>query len=238
MTVRNTFLLGIGIYGCLWILARPLTTFIETYIGHEAALPASLFYFALFVLLWTAIIYIGNRILSIQKLSLQPPNILLYVGTFSFFGPLGEILTNIFAIALFGNPLWTYHILPVHNGATSLVMFFLWGLYGFHVYLFHQNSYIRNASYKNLLIGLFVAIDALVLEYFVNITSIYLFGSYLFYYFPNDLSHLSTAVIAPAYIFMGYCAAVLLKKFELRPILFGSLGLAGGYLLVFVAGAA
>lgn len=140
-------------------------------------------------------IYLFNSWLAKRWLRLQWATVVLYMGTMAALGPLMEIIGNNISRLLWGQPLWLYALLPVHGGNTSLVMSVLWPIYGFHIYCFHTALKARHDITEDSDLSLLFGIDALTVEVLVNLLSLSLFYTYIFYYLAADLWHLSTALI-------------------------------------------
>jgi hypothetical protein len=123
--------------------------------------------------------------------------------------PLAEVLFNKLYISLFGVPLWTYKILPVGSGHTSLFSPVIWSVYGLGIYLIHQKLQFGYFK-KSFLGGLIMAIEGPLYEIAANLLFITLFGSYLFYYWPADMWHLTSFQVVPIYFLCGWVAALSL----------------------------
>jgi hypothetical protein len=127
---------------------------------------------------------------------INPSVALLYSATLAMLGVFGEVIIDNGYNFAFGHPFWLYTTLPVHNGYTSRYALFLWGIYGFAIYLLHDHSGVRKIKAVNSLPVLFMA-SAIIFEVLVNLTFKIFFGKYVFYYFPSDLWHLSSVQVLP-----------------------------------------
>lgn len=150
--------------------------------------------------------YIGRG----KSVSFQYKDILMYMGMASFWGPAFEVVLNKIVFTLFGYPLWEYKIFPLHNGYTSGLMYCLWSLYGLHMYWLHQA--ILNRGIKSKFINaVLVGIDAILIEVLLSFMFIITTGSYLFYYTPGDLAHMSTGLVVLPYMIFGYIGVLMLS---------------------------
>jgi hypothetical protein len=154
-------------------------------------------------------------------------------------GPIGELFINAIYRNSFGEgvPLWTYVIYPIHGGDTSLYSaLFIWPYYGFYLYFLHQKLNI-NIQKKRYYIepASFMAFDAIFLEFLVNISSIFFLGTLIFYYYPNDIAHLTTIIAAPFYFLGGIVVTRTIKRFRVDPVFFGTMSLLIAFVFVFLA---
>ena len=101
----------------------------------------------LFSISWVAIIYGFNCILQKKFLIPEIKMLLLYSATVTVIGLFGEVFLSTLYHFIFGKPLWVYYFYPIHHGYTSLYSLFMWGLYGFHLYLLH--GHLKNKMIKN-----------------------------------------------------------------------------------------
>ncbi len=194
-----------------------------------------IFLISIFIFL-TIVIYLFNSWLGKKWVRFNWSQVLLYTGAAAGSGPTAEIFINMISRAIVHHPLWTYQLLPVHGGDTSLVMTVIWPLYGFHIYCFHKALRSRHDKTSDFDLAVFVGIDAITIEVLVNVFTILLFYTYIFYYLAGDLNHLSTALIFLPYVILGYSGVKILHYLEKRDkqILFGVLGFLWSWLLIFI----
>ncbi|HQQ63560.1 MAG TPA: hypothetical protein PLF22_08295 [Pseudomonadales bacterium] len=147
-----------------------------------------------------------------------------YMGATALVGPVGEVVFNNTFRLLSGGPLWQYHILPVHRGDTSRYSFFLWSLYGVYLYFLHRKTTAAPGERRDYLLALLIAVDAIFLEFVTNIGSLFYLRTLVFYYFPSDIGHLTTALVSPFYFLGGLALVHTLQRFIRDPVFFGSLG--------------
>lgn len=181
-------------------------------------------------------IYVFNSWLARKWLKLSLSRAILFAGAMGAMGPIGEIVVNSISIHLLGQPLWRYTLLPVHGGATSMVMSVLWPLYGFHLYCFHTALKSRYRITEESDLSFFIGVDAITLEVLVNLFSLSFFYTYIFYYLAGDLWHVSTAVIFIPYVLCGYFIVYTLHSLEKthHRIIAGLAGFALGWTVIFL----
>jgi hypothetical protein len=130
--------------------------------------------------------------------------------TMAALGLFGEFVFDTIYKSIFGSPLWVYHLLPIHNGYTSLYSLYLWGTIGFHLYLLHGMLENRKSTSIHSLAAIF-CIEAIIMEAFVNITHLLLFDSYIYYYLPADLWHITSLQTLPLYLLAGYITVLAMS---------------------------
>lgn len=134
-------------------------------------------------------------------------------------GLAGEIIVGSVYHFLFHRPFWNYTIYPIHHAYTSRFALFLWGIYGFHLYLLHGTLKNKNIKKLNHLAFIF-CLEAIAIEASVNLTYKLSFHKYIYYYFPNDLWHLTSFQTLPFYLAAGYLVVMTFRKFEQDPRFF------------------
>lgn len=167
----------------------------------------------LFSCFWVFFIYSFNCILQKKLIVPELKTSAIYASTVIFIGVFGEVFIDTLYNFIFGVPLWEYHLLPKHNAYTSYYSLFVWGLYGFHLYLFHghlKNHHID--STKNL--ALIISVEAIILEVIFNVSFFILSGKFIFYYIPNDLGHFTSLQAVPFYFLAGVIIDKTLKRFK------------------------
>lgn len=94
--------------------------------------------------------------------------------------------------------LWQYNdkLLSYTFWYSSIWSIFSWGLYAGLVYHIKR---IYNFTFLKFII--FWGVFAIVLEYLLNTISLAIYWEYIFYYLPWDLSHKTTIVALPIYMF-------------------------------------
>lgn len=119
---------------------------------------------------------------------------------------------------IFGWRLWEYHIYPNHRDYGTDLGFITWPWYGFHFYFFNRALEIRHmAAHGVFKKGSITGIDGPLLEILGNGLYLVMFGSYVFYYFPGDLWHLTSVKVMPYYAIAGIVLAIVMHALERAP---------------------
>ncbi|HEX5752941.1 MAG TPA: hypothetical protein VFZ09_42450 [Archangium sp.] len=172
-----------------------------------------------FLLVFTPLLYLSACALARRLLHPRVDTLVLYMGTTCFCATLGEVGTDTLCVTLLKRPLWLYHVWPVNHGYASAAGLFTWPLYGGFVYLLHQalrtNPRLRCFDRDGTKV-LLLAVNAMLLEIFVNVFSLGLFESFFFFYFREDLGHFSTGEIFLPYVVLGSAGLKLLAFLERR----------------------
>lgn len=189
---------------------------------------------AAFTLFWLSAIYLFNSALarSFKKIDLKIA--LLYTSTVALIGVFGEVFSNTLYTAIVGTPLWQYHVFPVHHGHTSMYSVVVWGMYGFYLYLLHDNLSPKN--YAVLTLAAIISIEAIILEILLNFSHFIIFKDYFFYYLPGDLWHFSTLQAVPFYFLAGLVIIKTLKRFKVDPVFFTCMNIFFVGVFIFIAG--
>jgi hypothetical protein len=181
----------------------------------------------IFATVWTAIVYAINSLYARKLIQVQFKPAFLYIVTMAALGILGEIIYGTFYKYIFNQSLWDYQIIPIHNNYTSVYSLFLWGMVGFSIYLLHTTLKKRKVTNIHKLAVIF-CLEAIVLEALVNISFLAFFGSYIYYYNPGDLWHITSLQTLPLYLLAGYITILTIRFASKRanPAIYGSLILA------------
>lgn len=182
---------------------------------------------SLFAVSWTLFAYFFNSILSKRFIKVRLVDALVYISAVTLAGVFGEVFIDTIYTFVFSEPLWIYHLWGVHNSYTSYFSIFIWGFYGFHLYLFHTFLEARRIS-SELILASIISLEALLLEILFNVTFFVFFGFYIFYYLPNDLWHITSLQAIPFYFAAGFVITKTVKRFKRDPIFFAIMS----YLLV------
>jgi hypothetical protein len=227
---------GIGyasVYAFLFLFVRFLSPLPVTHLFTTGEWRMHFSELALFSAVWAAIMFALYFILSFGK-KVDFKEVFLHMGVIALLGPPCEVITNTFCRIVFGTSLWVYHVLPVHGGDTSKYSFCVWAIYGCHLYFMDKKFIHTHAAYRYVLFALMLSVDAVILEFLLNLSGMYYLHSYVFYYFPNDILHLTTLAVVPFYFLGGLCAAYVIQKGVKQPVITGLFGLLSGYVFVFV----
>jgi len=200
------------------------------------------FFFA-FPLFFVPVLYVLDSLLCGRRVPIERGRVLVYMGLVLLVGLFGEVVVHTGWVKAFGKPLWLYRVWPVHYGYTSGVGVVMWPLYGFHLYALHHAIRTRPALKvfdNDYAKGLILGIDALLMEIAANIFALVGFGTYYFFYLPNDLFHFASAYNFPAYFLCGIVAVKVLNFFSGLPrhrsllgVLFLALGVAIVHFLLY-----
>ncbi len=186
----------------------------------------------LFFLLCLSIFYFGNCLFAKKLLRVEPKMAALYVSSMMLIGTFGEVFVNRLYDILLGHPLWTYQVAPIHHALSSQYAFFLWGIYGLHLYLLHgalDGKKMNSEKYMRY----FFWIEGVAIEFITNSLFIICFHKYLFYYPANDLWHITSIQSFPAYFAGSFVIVQALKRFKKDPMYFIVMNLLLASVLVF-----
>ncbi len=190
----------------------------------------TLIFFSLFFVVG---IYFFNVALKRHLIKIDIKTALCYISAVMMLGIFSEIFLDSIYHKIFGVPLWVYRILPIHHGYTSYYSLFIWGLYGFHLYLLHKS--FRRKIHSIWILGTIIAIEALFLESLFNVMSLIFLRQYTFYYLPNDLWHVTSIQALPLYFLAGFIIVRLIKDERTDPWFFILANLSITSVLVFLA---
>jgi hypothetical protein len=168
----------------------------------------------LFALIWIVIVYLINVAIAKQFKKIDIKIALLYFVTVATIGVFGEIFLDTVYNHFVGNPLWVYKILPIHDGYTSMYAPIIWGIYGFYLYLLHDTLEKKWSIKRSRYLALIFSIEALLFEALLTISSKYLLGDFMYYYFPTDLWHVSSFQNIPFYFICGLIIVKTMRKFK------------------------
>jgi len=188
----------------------------------------------IFFLYLAAVIYLAGFALVNSLTEIRIKEVYMYSGTLALIGCISEVAINSFCKAAFGAPLWIYRVTPIHQGDTSIFAFFQWSLYGYHLYFVHKKIYSLNIKHKDYLFILLLSIEALLLEIFVNVSSKFFLNTFIFYYIPGDMGHLTTVFVLPVYVLGGAILIEIFKRFLRDPVFFGNLSFSIAFIFVFL----
>ncbi len=173
----------------------------------------------LFFLLCLSIVYLGNSFFAKKFIKIELKVAAVYIATMILIGVFGEIFVNKSYDILFGHPLWTYTVMPIHGGLSSKYAVFLWGIYGLHIYLFHGALDGRRFNSKQYM-KYFFWFEGVAIEFITNSLFLLCFHKYLFYYPANDLWHLTSIQGFPCYFAAGFIIIQSLDHFKKNPKFF------------------
>jgi hypothetical protein len=188
----------------------------------------------LFFLYTVAVVYLINFGIANKSTPTNTKEVYMYSGTLAMTGIISEVAINSFCRAVFDTPLWLYHVTPIHHGDTSVFAFFQWSLYGYHLYFVRKKLQSYHFQYEEAIFALALSVDALLLEIFVNVSSNVFLDTFVFYYLPGDIGHLTTMFVYPIYLLGGVALCEFLRRFEKDPMFFGNLSFSVASIIVFL----
>lgn len=191
--------------------------------------------FILFLLCLIVVIYLIDLPLNKNTPPTIFKEVVVYASVLALLGPIAEVAINHFCRAVFDTTLWEYKIFPVHNGDTSLFSCFEWAWYGCHVYFLHKK--VKTFCFKQefLIFSGLLAVDALLFEVIVNLSGLAFINTFIFYYFPADIFHLSTFIALPFYLCLGFAVINTVKGYLTNPWFFAATSFATSYIFVFLS---
>ena len=117
-----------------------------------------------------------------------------------------------------GDPLWQYRVWPIHDGYTSVLNFIIWPVYGYYLYFLHHVLQSKRVVFRPYwLNGVVSGVDGPLLEILANGFFILFYGTFYFYYLPDDMKHLTSIQVVPLYMIMGVILALVLEHVRGRP---------------------
>jgi len=189
----------------------------------------------IFFLYLIAVIYFAGLALIKSPTEVRIKEVYMYSGTLALIGVISEVAVNSFCRATFQSPLWVYLVTPVHNGDTSIFAFFQWSLYGYHLYFVKKKIHYLNLKHEAYIFALVLSVEALLLEIFVNISSDFFLNTFIFYYTPGDMGHMTSIYVFPVYLLGGAILNEIFKRFLRDPLFFGNLSFSIAFIFVFLA---
>lgn len=193
-----------------------------------------------FLLFFGPLIYLINSFFAKEWIKPDWGSLILYAGMLLLCGCILEISINFLAEWMSGQPLWHYHIWPLHRASTSGAQLIVWPLYGVHLYLFSRAMYCRNSplATENIIIrALLLAIDAMFMEVLANLFSLVFFQSFHFYYYLSDFYHMTTGLVFLPYFASGLIGMTILYLLDKPSIPRKGIGIfafVAGIVLLFV----
>ncbi|MFU8787569.1 MAG: hypothetical protein ACNA7G_00985 [Methylobacter sp.] len=189
----------------------------------------------LFFLYLVTVVYCAGFALNKDSTQTRIEDVYMYSGTLALIGCISEVAINSFCRAVFDTPLWVYQVTPIHGGDTSTFAFFQWSLYGYHLYYVEQKLQSFNFKHQATIFALVLSADALLLEIFVNLSSLFFLDTFIFYYLPGDIWHLTTLFVFPFYLLGGVILIGIFDRFLKDPLFFGTLSFSIAFIFVFLA---
>lgn len=157
-------------------------------------------------------IYLFNCLVARGWRKLELKTLLLYVSSVAVMGVFGEVFVGSMYNALFHRHLWDYTVFPIHHGYTSLYAPFIWGMYGFYLYMSHD-TLRKHGLKKESHLALWFAVETVFLEAATNGSYRLFHGEPLFYYTPTDMWHLTSIQAIPFYLVAGFAIVRLVDRY-------------------------
>jgi len=129
-----------------------------------------------------------------------------------------EVCLGKFYYLLTGQPLWQYRVWPIHDGYTSALNFIVWPVYGYYVYFMHLVLHEKQINIRpHWLKGLASGFDGPLLEILANGFFLLFYGTFYFYYLPDDMRHFTSVQVIPLYMVMGVVLSLVLDYLKDKP---------------------
>ena len=126
-----------------------------------------------------------------------------------------EAVVNPMYAAAFGEKLWEYRQLPLHDSNVSALSVLIWSSYGVHLYFVDQtlDRWFAHRSRRRLLKACIVGVEApLIWEVCGNAVFLALLGDYYAYYLPGELAHFTSVRVIPVYIVCVYVGLLIYER--------------------------
>lgn len=169
-------------------------------------------------LVGAVIFYLLGSLLVRRWIRIEAYPLLLSMAVAFLVAIVCEVFLGKLYYAVMGTPLWQYRVWPIHDGYTSALNFIIWPVYGYYVYFLHQVLHAHAIVIRpRWLKGVASGIDGPLLEILANGFFLLFFGTFYFYYLPDDLHHYTSVQVVPMYMVMGIVLTLLLDYLLGRP---------------------
>jgi hypothetical protein len=162
--------------------------------------------------------YVLASLLSRRWIKIDAYQLLLFMSVAFLVAIVCEVYLGKLYQLVVGRPLWQYRVWPIHDGYTSALNFIIWPVYGYYWYFLHhvlqQRRLLFRRSWMN---GISSGIDGPLLEILANGFFLLFYGTFYFYYLPDDLRHYTSVQVVPLYMVMGICLALIIEYLQARP---------------------
>ena len=169
-------------------------------------------------LLGVCIFYLLGSLLTRQWVRIEAYPLALSMAVAFLVAVVCEVYLGKLYYLLMGERLWQYRVWPIHDGYTSMLNFIVWPIYGYYVYFFHhvlqQHAIIIRPRWLQ---GLVSGFDGPLLEILANGFFLLFYGTFYFYYLPDDMRHFTSVQVAPLYMVMGVILTLLLDALLRQP---------------------
>jgi len=169
-------------------------------------------------LVGAAIFYLLGSLLVRRWIRIEAYPLLLSMAVAFLVAIVCEVYLGKLYYEVMGVPLWQYRVWPIHDGYTSVLNFIIWPVYGYYIYFLHQVLHAHAIEIRpRWLKGIASGVDGPLLEILANGFFLLFFGTFYFYYLPNDLRHYTSVQVVPLYMVMGVILTLLLDYLQERP---------------------
>ena len=165
-----------------------------------------------------ALFYLLASLLSRRWVRVDVYRLMLFMSVAFLVAIVCEVMLGRLYHLVVGRPLWQYRVWPIHDGYTSALNFIIWPVYGYYWYFLHhvlqQHRLVFQRTWLN---GISSGIDGPLLEILANGFFLLFYGTFYFYYLPDDLRHYTSVQVVPLYMIMGICLALIIEYLQARP---------------------
>jgi hypothetical protein len=169
-------------------------------------------------LLGFCIFYLLGSLLTRQWVRIDAYPLALSMAVAFLVAVVCEVYLGKLYFLLMGERLWQYRVWPIHDGYTSMLNFIVWPVYGYYVYFFHHVLQQHAITIRpRWLKGLVSGFDGPLLEILANGFFLLFYGTFYFYYLPDDMRHFTSVQVAPLYMVMGVILTLLLDTLLRQP---------------------
>lgn len=164
------------------------------------------------------VFYLLGSLLTRQWVRIDCYRLLLFMTVAFLIAIICEVYLGKLYYLLIGKPLWQYRVWPIHDGYTSALNLIIWPVYGYYCYFLHQILQARRISIRPpWLKGLASGVDGPLLEILANGFFLLFYGTFYFYYLPDDLRHYTSIQVVPLYMVMGIILSLAMDYLQDRP---------------------
>ncbi|MEN8108513.1 MAG: hypothetical protein ABFS22_10975 [Pseudomonadota bacterium] len=164
------------------------------------------------------VFYLLASLLSRQWVRIDVYQLSLFMAVAFLVAIVCEVCLGKLYFLLFDKPLWRYRVWPIHDGYTSALNFIIWPVYGYYWYFLHHVLQRHRLQFRRTwLNGISSGIDGPLLEILANGFFLLFYGTFYFYYLPDDLRHFTSIQVMPLYMVMGICLALIVEYLQQRP---------------------
>lgn len=169
-------------------------------------------------LVGAVIFYLLGSLLTRSWIRIEPYPLVLSMTVAFLVAIVCEVYLGKLYFHVMGVPLWQYRVWPIHEGYTSMLNFIIWPVYGYYVYFLHRVLHAHDIELRpRWLKGVASGIDGPLLEILANGFFLLFFGTFYFYYQPDDMRHYTSVRVVPLYMVMGVILSLLLDYLLDKP---------------------